>query len=336
MLKERLQSLPVGAGGETAEFQKVSGHVDKDAVTVKLDGGRYVGNHIRVDFNQLSATVVLGKPGDPPAAFGQLQLNQGATVGGLPILKFSSIRLDGATFEIDDLSALIGHGELVALFPTLTELARSMNGTATFRILFESLWPNVNVTAHIAKGDVTGTLLPDRGVKVNVPFTGTLAPSLAQNGNGADMQLLRVVGQRLWVWETIEIAWPPPDPLVVPIDLGPDATVVGLDDIDLTLQVTPVTVLIPGAGELHLEAGSKVNITTSGSTANGLAVTLGVDPTSARTLLWDTFDLAAAGVRIDQGVDLQVEFIGLAVGKVTGTIASGSIDTATLGVVGTK
>ena len=330
----------VVAGSESAEFTNISMHADKDAVAVELEGGRYIGNHIRVEFDQLAANVVLGRPGDLPATFGNLNLNLGTAVGGMPILKFSEIRLKDAWFEIDDLGALIGRSELVQIFPALKDIADHMNGEASFTVKLKApQLPWLLVTSDVVNGLVIGEAAPAISIKgtpvPGVPFTGQLFPALGYEGNFITMGLVALDEPVEGPWSLlgvteVMIPWPvPPSTIAIATN-----TIDSVADVDANLDFTVNEIPIPGAGELHLQTDTKINFYVTGPTDNSLAVTLHIDPTDARTLLWDMFDFAAAGIRINKGVNLQVEFVSLTPRKVTGTIASGSIDAATLGVVG--
>jgi hypothetical protein len=111
------------------------------------------------------------------------------------------------------------------------------------------------------------------------------------------------------------------------------ATVNRVDNIQLAVTTMPTEILIPRAGRLRLQSGSAVTLIATGSTQQGLSVQMKLDPTAARALLWRTVDFAASGVHIQQGVDLHVTFHGLAARRITGSIKSGRIDAATLGIV---
>ncbi len=340
----------VAGGAETAELDKITAHIDKDAAAVTLEGGRYTRDHLDINFKSLSANVVLGMPGDKPAALGNLNLTRSAFVDGLPILKFSDISLAGASFEIDDLSALIGWSEMVQLFPTLKDLAKHTSGDASFRALvtFPSVpdagepYSYLDVSTKIKDGTLfDGVMIPNRGPTIY--FAGDFFPALLINGVHTDMKLVEMEGRKgvmirgrfVGVKVPMEITWPPGDPAEVDTT-GPNPSITGLENVNIVLQATPTEIQILDVAAIHLDQGAVVDLTVVGSTASALNVTLNVNETSARALLWDMFDFAAEDIRIDQGVNLQIEFSGLTVKKVTGTIKSGSIDTATLGVLGKK
>ena len=239
MLEEHHQPLEVVVGGESVELGKISGHIDTKAAAVSLEGGRYIRDHISVKFSRLSAIVELGKPGDTPAALGHLHLERGALVGVNSILKFHDIRLDGASFEIDDLSALVGQGELIQLFPTLQELTKHTSGSVGFRaLLIWSLADTLDVKMKVADGKVTEGTIDPSGRLPTSNISGDLMTAVTRNGQLTELKLADLFASK-GLRTTLDITWPLTDPIDVELGKFPDLQITAFENININLYVEP-------------------------------------------------------------------------------------------------
>jgi hypothetical protein len=340
-------------------------HATKQDMAFIVGPGTYTVPGIHLEFEELQATAVLGRPWDRPGKLSRIQLDEGAPAQGLPIVKLTDINIAGARFTIDDVSSWVGKAELAELDPAqLQDLARGVSGSIAFRAILvrgvsevrgfdafdiDTAVRRGNLDGHIHGPDlavpVENPLAPGRPpIWVNVPdwlpFQGQL---MFGDANGhSSLELFRAYASLPLVgWRVlplgVSVYWPPTDPVVVdvPTFLNPMVTALENLHLDLNVKLTD-QVPLPGNNHLFLAHGSTMTLEafpSSPAQSDVHTVVVTVDTRAARMLLMNVADVEISGVKLAKGIKAQVQHDGLAIKQLSGVVEEGHIDAATIGII---
>ena len=322
--------------------------LEQEVATFGVGPGKFKEEGITIDFDRVTGKGQLGQPGDSPTSLGGLTLNDGNYSGGLPIVRLSEIELTKATMVIDDLSKWIGAPELEQLDDRqLTQLADAMTGTAEFTIVLKGAMPNpwasvtINSGNHDDAGKVTGYYTWSLIGRGGFDLSGRLLAS-SEAGGAVDI---------LYDFDSTPLSgtakWPPKQPIdlqlvgkkwYVPSIATGSKEISAYTDIKFNLKLDTTSVPLPANGVLWVQPdpGKRIGLTGEpcANDAKRLCIKItGLDPVAVRALVWSMFDVEASGIEIKEGVDLQVEYEGLIVKKVSGENVSGTIKRLDIAVI---
>ncbi|MET0053110.1 MAG: hypothetical protein ABW095_18790, partial [Candidatus Thiodiazotropha sp.] len=366
------QTQETRTGSHEIGLGRVDVHATRQDVGFTVGPGVYTGDGIELSFMSLQARGRLGRPGDRPGKLGRVQLSNGgySTEQGLPIMKLSDIDIQGAYFEIDDLSSWVGKPELAQLDGSmLRQLARGVSGSARFRAILKpgedmslSEVPDFDVIADIRSGVISGQVRGPRigpfyvpkpililpPIKVDppdwVPYSGLLM--FEDRADQGSLELFRayarlpVTGWKLRILH-VSVDWPPSDPVLVdlPSDyIDPVVSTLENVNLDLNVQLTE-EVPLPGTNHLFFAPGSSMalmvtpNVT---SPAHVLNADIALNARALRALLLNLVDLELSGITLSKGITTRIEYDGLAMKRVIGVVEHGHIDQAVLGIIPDK
>ena len=291
---------------------------------------------IRVTFGQVTGIGKLGQPGDTPTSLGHLSLDEGAYSGNFPIIKLADIQLTNGTIEIDDLSQWIDESDFQHLDEAyLKEFADAVSGRAAFTIeLRHMLDPRANVVINPGRHDaidkIVGTYTWEWAKLKNMALKGSL---LTSPGSGSAIDTL-------YVFDSLPLSgsakWPPKQPITLDLEdkltaeLSGSYNIYSYSDVDFDLLLSATNIPLPGNGVLRVEpsGGQQIGLHGEPQTSDSKHLSIRVsalDPVSVRALLFGMFDFEASGIHVKEARDLEVEYDGLAVKRVSGEIVSAEI-----------